>query len=173
MSGLYVIPLSVLKAGYNNFDFEIGREFFELFEESEIREGQLRVSVAAGRGSSHIDLEIGIDGEVSVTCDRCLEMFGFPIACVNRLLIRYGRERDEADPVIIMLPADEHELDIKQYLYEFIHLALPIKRVHPDDENGVSSCDPLMIEKLKKHLVSGKGTSDARWDGLKQLMIDN
>jgi len=173
MSGLYVIPLSVLKAGYNNFDFEIGREFFELFEESEIMEGQLRVSVAADKGSSHIDLEIRIDGEVSVTCDRCLEMFGFPIACVNRLLIRYGRERDEADPVIIMLPADEHELDIKQYLYEFIHLALPIKRVHPDDENGVSSCDPLMIEKLKKHLVSGKGTSDARWDGLKQLMIDN
>ncbi|MBW6502221.1 MAG: DUF177 domain-containing protein [Bacteroidales bacterium] len=173
MSGLYVIPLSVLKAGTNNFDFEIGREFFESFEESEIREGQLRVSVVADKGSSHVDLEIRIEGEVSVCCDRCLEMFGFPLECVNRLLIRYGRERDEADPVIIMLPADEHELDIKQYLYEFIHLALPIKRVHPDDENGASSCDPLMIEKLNKHLVSGNGTGDARWDGLKQLMIDN
>ena len=38
--------------------------------------------------------------------------------------------------ILLQFRADEHELDIKQYLYEFIHLALPIQRVHPEDKDG-------------------------------------
>lgn len=173
MSGLYVIPLSGLKPGYSTFNFEIDREVFDMFEDSEISEGHLAVSVVADKGSSHVGLEVKINGDVSVCCDRCLEMFDHPVDSVNRLLVRYGSLRDEADPDIIILPVGEHELDLKQYLYEFIHLALPIKRIHPEDENGNSSCDPVMLEKLKEHLVNGSGARDTRWDGLKQLMIDN
>jgi len=173
MSGLYVIPLSGLKTGYSTFDFDIDREFFDIFEDSEISEGQLAVSVVAAKGSTHVDLEVKIKGVVSVCCDRCLELFDYPIDSVNRLLVRYGSLRDDTDPDIIILPEDEHELALKQYLYEFIHLALPIKRIHPEDRNGKSSCDPGMLEKLREHLVNGDNSPDTRWDGLKQLLIDN
>ena len=51
MSGLYNIPLSGLKEGRHTFDFEIGKEFFEEFEESEIKEGSLKAYVEMDKRS--------------------------------------------------------------------------------------------------------------------------
>jgi len=86
---------------------------------------------------------------------------------------KFGHDRDESDPEIITIPRDEHELDLKQYIYEFIHLALPIQRIHPDNADGISTCDPVMLQKLKEHLVEEDIGDDPRWDELKKLMNDN
>jgi uncharacterized metal-binding protein YceD (DUF177 family) len=141
MSGAYTIPLIGLKEGQHTFDFKIGEEFFELFEESEIKEGSLIALVELVKRSSHVEVLIRISGTVEISCDRCLEMFSHPIDCENNLLLKFGKSLEDSDPDIISLAADEPELDLKQHLYEFIHLALPIKRVHPDDKNGKSSCE--------------------------------
>ena len=66
-----------------------------------------------------------------------------------------------------------HELDLQQHLYEFIHLALPIKRVHPGDKNGKSTCDPVMLKKLEELIVEEEKEERPRWDELKKLMNDN
>ncbi len=100
-------------------------------------------------------------------------MFDFPVECENRLLVKFGDTRDDSDPDIITIPRDEHELDLKQYFYEFIHLALPIQRIHPDDAEGNSTCDPVMLQKLKEHLIEEEIKIDPRWDELKKLMNDN
>lgn len=173
MSGLYTIPISGLKEGHYTFDFDIDKKFFDLFEESEIKEGDLSVIAEAEKRSTHVDLNIKISGKVRICCDRCLEMFYHPLSCNNRLVVNFGKEIDEDDPEIITVPRDYHELDLKQYFYEFIHLALPIKRMHPDDGNGVSTCDPDMIRKLNEHLVQEEGETDPRWNELKKLMNDN
>jgi uncharacterized protein len=173
MSGLFTVPISGLKEGHHIFDFEIGKKFFEMFEESEIKEGMLVAITEIEKGSSHINLDIKISGSVRICCDRCLEMFDLPMACENRLVIKFGPVRDESDPDILTLPVDEHELDLKQYFYEFIYLAMPIQRIHPDDENGKSTCDPFMLQKLKEHLVEEEIKSDPRWDELKKLINNN
>lgn len=173
MSGLFTVPIGGLKEGHYNFDFEIGSEFFEMFEESEIREGKLIAVAEIEKGPSHINIDIKISGSVRICCDRCLEVFDHPVECDNRLVIKFGPVRDESDPEILTLPVDEHGLDLKQYLYEFIYLALPIQKVHPDDKNGESTCDPFMLRKLKEHLVSDEVRSDPRWDELKKLMNKN
>jgi uncharacterized metal-binding protein YceD (DUF177 family) len=173
MSGLYAIPISGLKEGRNRFDFRIGREFFENFEESDIRNGDLAVSVEADKKSSHADLNILITGTISISCDRCLGLFSHPVNCSNRLLIKFGRTFDESDPDIITIPSDESELDMEQYFYEYILLALPIQRVHPAGRDGKSTCDPEMLEKLKEHIVNEEEKSDPRWDELKKLMNNN
>ncbi len=169
------IGISGLKEGRHTFDFEIDDTFFENFEESEIKEGSLLATVELEKRSSHIDLLIRISGKVKVCCDRCLEMFFYPVECENRLFIKFGKRIGEDDPDIISLTADEHELDLQQHFYEFIHLALPIKRVHPDDPEGVSKCDPEMLKKLNELIVEEEeeDENDPRWDELKKLMNDN
>ncbi|OFY65711.1 MAG: hypothetical protein A2V46_10135 [Bacteroidetes bacterium RBG_19FT_COMBO_42_7] len=173
MSGLYAIPVSGIKEGDHLFEFEIKKAFFDLFEESEIKEGELIVVAEIEKSPSHLDLNIKISGKVRICCDRCLEMFDHPVDCENRLLVKFGTKKDESDPEIIAVPRDEHELDLKQYLYEFIHLALPIKRIHPDGVKGMSTCDPVMLQKLKEHLVEEETGNDPRWDNLKNLINDN
>jgi uncharacterized metal-binding protein YceD (DUF177 family) len=173
MSGLFSIPISGLKEGHHTFNFEIDNKFFDLFEESEIKEGNLLAIVEIEKSSSLIEMEIKISGTVRICCDRCLEMFDHRVECNNRLLVKPGSEKDDSDPEIITLPRDENELDLKQFIYEYVHLALPIKRIHPDDSDGRSTCDPFMLGKLKEHLVEEEKKNDPRWDELKKLMNDN
>jgi uncharacterized protein len=173
MSGSYTIPLIGLKEGLHTIDFEIDKEFFEQFEESEVKEGSLVAVVQIDKRSSHADLVIRISGSVRISCDRCLEMFFHPVDCENRLLVNFGKNMDDIDPDIISVPADENELDLKQHIYEYVHLALPIRRVHPDDKNGNSTCDPVMLKKLEELIVEEEKEIDPRWDELKKLMNDN
>jgi uncharacterized metal-binding protein YceD (DUF177 family) len=173
MSELFFIPISGLKEGHSLYDFEIGNKFFEDFEESEIKEGNLSASIALDKRSSHFDIIFKIKGEVKICCDRCLDAFLQPIECENRLLVKFGAKWDENDPDIITVPADEYELNIKQYLYEFIYLALPIQRIHPENKNGESTCDPEMIKMLKQHIVNDEKMNDPRWDELKKLLNKN
>lgn len=173
MSGFYSIPIGGLKEGKQEYDFDLGAEFFEQFEEPEITGGSLKAHVESDKRSTHADLTIRIFGTVKVPCDRCLEMMEFPVSCENKLLVKFGKVHDDVDPDIITTAADENELDLAQYFYEYILLALPIQRIHPDDEHGNSTCDPRMLKKLKEHVLDEEDYSDPRWDELKKLMNNN
>lgn len=174
MSRPYIISLNGFNEGHHSYDLEINGEFFELFEESEIREGKLLAAIDLEKCSSNIDLIIKISGWVKISCDRCLEPFEHPVECENRLLVRLGKFFDDSDPEIITVPSPEHEIDLKQFLYEFIYLALPIQRIHPVNYNGESMCNPLMLKKLGEHLVGGEDERfDPRWAELKKLMDNN
>ena len=173
MSGSYTIPLSGLKEGHHTIDFEIDKKFFEQFEESEVKEGSLIANVEIDKRSTHLDMIIRISGGVRISCDRCLEPFQQSIQSENRLLVKFGKSIDDIDPDIISVPADEHEMDLQQHIYEFIMLALPIKRVHPTDKKGNSTCDPVMLKKLEELIIEEEKINDPRWDELKKLMNDN
>lgn len=173
MSRLYTIPLKGLQQGHHTFRFEVDNEYFENFEESEIKEGSLAVVAEVEKRSSHLELEIVISGQVKLCCDRCLDMFYFPLECRNSIIVKNGPGHDESDPDLIILALNEQELDLKQYIYEFIYLALPIRRVHPPGSDGKSTCDPEMIRKLHEHIVDEEPVDNPAWDELKKLMNDN
>lgn len=173
MPRTYSIPLGGLKEGRHTIDFEIDKEFFELFEESEVKEGSLVANIVMDKRSSHLDLAISISGSVRICCDRCLEMFFHPVVCENRLLVKFGKTVEDIDPDILYLPVGENLLDLQQHLYEFILLALPIRRVHPNNEDGESTCDPEMLKKLDELIVEEDPEVDPRWNELKKLMNNN
>jgi len=169
MPGLYSIPLAGLKEARYTYDFKIGDDFFEAFEGSEIKRGEFRAMVVLEKRSTHIELDIAINGRAEVVCDRCLDTFYLPVSSANRLFVKQGREWEEADPDMVTMPLDEHEIDLSQFFYEYIHLALPLKRIHPDDSKGRTTCNREMIRKLEAHFITGEGDSDPRWDELKKL----
>jgi uncharacterized protein len=173
MAGSYTIPLAGLKEGRHSFEFEINEAFFEQFEESEVREGKLVANVEMEKRSTLAELEIRIGGNVRICCDRCLEMFLQPVECDDSLIVKFGKSVGDDDPDILSLPAEASELDLMQHFYEFILLALPIRRIHPDDSRGNSTCDPGMLAKLKEHITEEEHDNDPRWDELKKLITDN
>ncbi|MGC1391493.1 MAG: DUF177 domain-containing protein [Bacteroidales bacterium] len=173
MSSSYAIQLSGLKEGHHTIDFEIDKEFFDKFEESEVKEGSLVANIEMDKRSSHIDLVIKVSGSVRISCDRCLDTFSQPVNSENRLLVKFGKSIEDLDPDILSLPAESYELDLLQQIYEFIVLAVPIKRVHPADKNGKDTCDPGMLKKLEEFIIEEDKENDPRWDELKKLMNDN
>jgi len=173
MPGLYSIPLAGLKEARYTYEFSLGDDFFEAFEGSELKRGELTADVVLQKCSAHYELDININGQVGVICDRCLEEFFMPLSVAGRLIVRQGRVWDDSDPDMVTISPEEHELDLSQFFYEYIHLALPIKRIHPDDSDGHTTCDPEMIRKLQEHTAHGEKEHDPRWDELERLSTNN
>ncbi len=167
----YKIPFKGLKEGEHTFDFEIDRSFFESFERSEIKEGDLHARVNMQKTPRLLTLEFHISGSVRIPCDRCLDEFEMPLSFRETLFVKLGERFEEESANTIIIREEDGAFVISQYLYEFVHLALPMRRVHPDDENGHPTCNPFMLKKLKELSVSvdPKETemTDQRWSALK------
>jgi uncharacterized metal-binding protein YceD (DUF177 family) len=127
-----------------------------------------------------MSLTFKISGTVKVNCDLCTGEFDLPLSGEYKLIVKVGgSDSGDEDDDIITVAANEHELDLTQYIYEYIVLTLPIKRVHPEDKNGNSTCDKDMLEKVQKYITEEEKSddndddeSDPRWDGLKGIKLN-
>jgi uncharacterized metal-binding protein YceD (DUF177 family) len=166
----YLLTFADLKIGEHCFDFHVDNTFFENFPESEILRADVNVSLVLDKQENMLTLFFDIAGAVEVTCDRCLDEFRFPVQTQEQLIVKFGKDYEEFADDVIVLPLKSHSIDLKQHIYEYIMLALPMQRIHPDLPDGASGCNQTML----KHLDAVKNThrADPRWDALRNL-IDN
>ncbi len=163
----YQIAFSGLNSGTHLFDFQIGDKFFELVQDTEIEGGQVLVSVTMAKEERMMDLHLTISGSVKVPCDRCNELMDVEVNGNERLIVKLGDHYYEESEDIQVIPDTAHQFDLSPFLYEYIHLLLPIRRVHPEDEDGNNQCDPEILKKLKE--LSEKHMQDPRWEALGKL----
>jgi uncharacterized protein len=151
----YVVQFAALSLGEHEFQFEIGDKFFENLDYSEIKQGNITIDLTLLKQSTMMILQSEIHGTVKVNCDLCTEEFDLPLNGGYKLIVKVGgHETGDEDDDIITIPANEHQLDLRQYFYEYIILSLPIKRVHPEDEKGVPTCNKQALSKLKEYLTA-------------------
>lgn len=167
----FIIPFRGLATGSHKFAFEIGDKFFDDFEESEISKGKVLVNVDLNKMANMLELDFKLSGSVVVTCDRCLDEFDMPVSFETILYVKFGDTTHEQTDEILIISHAEGELDLAQYIYEYIHLSLPYKRIHPNDKKGKSLCNKDMLKKLNKY-VSGEH-SDNSLNNLKNLLNQN
>lgn len=160
----FIIPFKGLSTGAHEYLFEIDDTFFDSFEYFESEKGKLDVKLDLIKESSLLDLHFHIKGNVTLSCDRCLGVFDNPVDGDFRLVIKFGDIFAEESDEVVVLPLTESNIDVKQYLFEYINLLLPIKRVHQNEND----CDPNMIEKLQNH---EELETDPRWDALKNIKL--
>jgi len=165
----YKINHKELELGNYQYQFSIDDKFFESFEKSEIQSGELEAKVDLTKESRVITLDISIQGTVKVQCDRCLDFFDFKIDYNGKLYVKHEGTADSEDVIIVL--SDEPDINLAQYFYESIHLTLPLKRIHPDDEDGNSTCNQDMLDLLEQYKQEDKDKTDPRWDKLKNLFV--
>ncbi len=140
----YAIAWKGLKPGVHDFDFEIGDALFEAFENTDIRSAALKAHVQLDRSESMLDLHTAINGQVTVPCDRCLEDCTVPIRWEGRLVVRFSDEIDEYDGEVMWIPQSADKVELGQYLYESVILALPYQRIHAE-----GACNAEMLARFK------------------------
>jgi len=90
--------------------------------------------------------------------------------------VNFGDEYNDENENILIIPHGEYEINVAQYIYELIILAMPIKRIHPGIEDG--SLKSEILEKLEalspKNLEEKEESEeiDPRWNTLKKLLTD-
>jgi uncharacterized protein len=168
----YNIAFKGLSQGKHIFEYEIDDKFFSEFGGGVVDEGKVSVRITLEKQSSLMILWFDVKGTVHVQCDRCLEMYDQPINGSERIFVKFGEKDFVEGDDVIWVSTNDYQLNVAQLIYEFICLAIPIKRVHPDDENGNTTCDPAMIEKLGKYIVREDEENKSIWNDLKKL-LDN
>lgn len=169
----FVINFGSLTTGEHEFEFEVDDSFFKKFENSIIEKGQVDVLVVVDKKDNMLMLDFTMQGNVIVTCDRCLEDLELEIEGYNELIIKVGEANEELSETVVVVSSKEHEIDIAQYIYEFITLIIPMRNVHDEESNG-QICDPEILKEIDKHLIQDnpEPPGDPRWDALKNINLN-
>ena len=170
----YVVRLSGLEDGTHEFGFTLDDSFFATYDYDEIKSGAVEASVYLVKKPGVLTLDIHLEGMVNLTCDRCLEQYQQAVDKQEQLFLKYGDHTEELEDNVVMIPWETHEIRVAHYLFEFIVLSLPLKKVHPDREDGSNGCNPNMMNKLKEHAIrKGDQEIDPRWNELKKIIEKN
>lgn len=117
---------------------EIGNDFFSAIEQEEILGGVLAVNIAVQKkaGSSY-DICYSVKGQVTVTCDRCLDPMSYDIEAEDTYNVATIDENGYE------LLSRDGDYDASWDVYEIIELSLPLQRCHEEGQ-----CNPEQTELL-------------------------
>jgi len=172
----YTIPFVGLKEGMHHFDFQIDNTFFQHFEYDEFNAVDVKIDLEFEKKSTLLELYFSAKGTVNVNCDISNEPYNQAINDDFKLVVKFGNEYNDENEDILIVQHGEYEINIAQYIYELIILAVPIKRIHPGIEDGSLQTDILSkLEELspsEDHKVKSSEDIDPRWNNLKKLLTD-
>lgn len=165
----FIVPFKGLGVGNHKFKFELNNSFFDGFEYLEDVKGSASIDIDLLKEPNMLIFEFNIKGLLILQCDRCLGSFDFPIEGESKLIVKFGDSFIEESVDVIVIPNTENRIDLRQHIFEIICLLLPVKKVHPTNDDGTTECDTDIINRINKHTKPQK--SDPRWDALKDLKL--
>ncbi len=133
------------------------------------------VTMDMEKQSTMLVLHFEVSGNITVPCDRCSDELEVDLEGNYRLIVKFSDDDAIDTDEIIYLTSSEHQIDVEDFIYQFIHLSAPAKRVHPQGK-----CNEEMMEALEEYLVTEKpedsveedsksDKEDPRWAALKKL----
>ena len=161
-----IISLS-LKA--HQFDFVLDDAFFKAYGDDIVSSGEYKATVVLTRKETFIEARFTITGKARLICDRSLEPFDFPQEIDRKIIFKYGEEETELSDEIVVIRQDRATLDLGQYLYEYIVLEIPMKKLHPrfrDDEDD-DEWEGKMVYTSEPEEISQEEETDPSCEQLK------
>ena len=160
--------------GTHQFEYIIKKEFFDFFNYDEFSNSKVTVKLSFVKKATMFELTFDFIGWVEVLCDVSGEMFQQPISSIMNLIVKFGDEYNNDNEELLIIPHSDYKLNVSQYIYEAIILAVPIKRIHPGVSDG--SLNSEVLNKLKELEIKDQEYSneeiDPRWNKLKNILIE-
>ncbi|MCF6297066.1 MAG: DUF177 domain-containing protein [Flavobacteriaceae bacterium] len=164
-----------LKEGIHQFDYIIEKKFFDFFNYEEFYNSNVKVVLSFLKKPTIYELHFDFKGWIEVACDVTNELFKQPIETSIDLVVNFGDEFNDENEELLILPYNQHKMNVAQYIYEAVILGLPFKKIHPGVNDG--TLHSVVLDKLKElEIKEEKETEnkeiDPRWDKLKDILID-
>lgn len=164
----YTIPFKGLKDGLHHLTFQVANGFFQHFEESYLQQGNILVKVDLDKRPTLLILDIDFSGTVKTVCDLCAEEGDLPIEGQEQVLVKFTDNPGD-DEQVIYLATGEAQLNIAQYLYEFITLSVPIRKVPCADIENEPTCNAKALDLIKGDEEKDETEANPIWAELNKL----
>lgn len=180
----YKIALRNFSKEPQTYEFLLDNDFFKQMDgAADIQKGSVKTVLVVKKTAAAFEFSFDLQGTVYVPCDRCLDEMPIEINTQNRLFVKLGKEFSEESDEIVIIPEDEGEINVVWFIYEFVALSIPMKRIHPPGK-----CNKIMTSKLNKYKPDNSSSSgdeeeeveeednpidiDPRWDSLKDINLE-
>lgn len=187
----FKLPLKSMPIGTQVFEYKIGKQFFVNMENNDVRNADIDVKLTVTHKNDFYELDFETTGDVTVACDRCLDDLHLPVETSYHTIVKFGEDYNDDNDDFLVIPESDNYLNVAYMLHDTIVLAIPIKHVHP-----LGKCNRAMNALLKKHRSTAidpedaemennlideideidadtKGSSDSRWDKLKDFNAED
>jgi uncharacterized protein len=143
----YIVQFGGLSVGLHDFEFEVNDKFFKSIENSDIERASVQVKATLTKQNNLLNMQFNISGTVGIECDRCIKSFDLPIESEEELVIKFGNPDDSNDEILVIAEG-ETQFELSQYIYEYIILAIPARRVPCELDKDEFECDKETLDKL-------------------------
>lgn len=175
----YNIPYVGLKLGIHKFSYTIEEKFFEAYTDiEEIEKAEIIVDLIFNKKSSHFELDFNIHGYIFTACDRCLNNYPQELLDEFKIFVKltHEEELESEDPNVVFLSRNKTQLELKQLIYEFIQLSIPIQRICDTVPGKTKYCNLDTLKHINKHEATALEEEednnediDPRWSALKNI----
>jgi len=170
----YDINIARLADKTHHFAFDLDRSFFEQFDQELIPDGNIHADITLTKTERLITVDFDLQGTVRQVCDRSLDDYDQEIDAQEQLLVRFGEQAQELDDNVLQITPDTQTLPLAQHLFDYIGLALPMKKLHPrfqnePDENPDADATLIFTTRKEGEDDADDDDTDPRWNALKNL----
>ena len=168
-----------LKPDIHVFEYSLDDKFFAPYGEQDFTNCAAEIKLSLDKHNGFMLLKFDIGGSVDIVCDRCGNTIHHQLWDEFNIIVKLVEEPEqmnlqEEDPDIYYISRSESHLHVSDWLYEFINLSIPVQKVCPDDENGKSTCNQEVIDKLRKMEEDIQKETNPLWKGLEKFKdLDN
>jgi uncharacterized metal-binding protein YceD (DUF177 family) len=176
-------PYDINIVGLDNkryeYDFASDDTFFAALDQDLIGKGNVQTHLILEKSETMIRLIFQINGTVEQTCDRCLDEYDEPVDTEQTMILKFGDHNEELSDEIELIERSTATINVARYIFEFISLALPMKRLHPrfrdeEDQDDDDELNGRVIYRSDQPTEDEAEDSkpdkvDPRWDALRKL----
>ncbi|OLY93363.1 Uncharacterized metal-binding protein YceD, DUF177 family [Cnuella takakiae] len=169
----YEIAFVGLKAGIHEFNYRVDDKFFESYQEQDFRKADAQVKLKLEKNNGFMQLRFEIGGQAEVTCDRCNNDLPFQLFDEFTVTVKLTDDAEQAneneeDPDVFYISRGESHLDVKDWIYEFVNLSIPMQKTCTYENMDGPYCNQEVRELLSRMRPEEEKKNDV-WKGLEKF----
>jgi uncharacterized metal-binding protein YceD (DUF177 family) len=176
----YEIAFVGLQPGVHEFEYQVKDQFFDTYQAQEFKNCKATVKLTLEKNPGFMLLKFEVGGSLSASCDRCgndllIELWDDFNIIVKLVENPEKMNAEEEDPDIYYIARTEGILDVKDWIFEFINLSVPLQKMCSEEEMGGPLCNKEVLDMLKKlKETSGESAAINIWKDLDKFKnLDN
>ncbi len=169
----YEIAYVGLKPGVHELNYEITDKFFALYQEQDFNNCQAKVKLSLDKKNGFMLLRFEIGGTISTFCDRCGNPLELELWDEFNITVKMVEEpemmnNEEDDPDVYYIGRNESHIYVADWIYEFINLSIPARKLCGTDEEGNDKCNQEIVSRLNNNIET-ENSKNPLWEGLQKF----
>lgn len=170
----YEIAFVGLKPGVHEYNYEVNDRFFEEYGIQDFTNSLANVKLSLEKNNNFMILRFQVGGKADVLCDRCsnelpLQLFEDFTITVKAADEPEAMNEQEEDPDVYYISRSESHLDVKNWIYEFVNLSIPMQKTCVYENMDGPYCNATARELLNGLKTEEITKENPLWKGLEKF----